>query len=54
MPLQNLAAALIETGNLDEAGKRLDELEKLNSSNSELSNLRAQLEQKRNAAKERK
>ncbi|MDT5158275.1 MAG: hypothetical protein QOH51_2632 [Acidobacteriota bacterium] len=54
MPLQNLAAALIETGNLDEAGKRLDELEKLDSSNSELSNLRAQLEQKRNAVKERK
>jgi tetratricopeptide (TPR) repeat protein len=53
MPLQSLAAALIETGNLDEAGKRLDDLEKLNASNPELSNLRAQLEQKRNAAKER-
>jgi tetratricopeptide (TPR) repeat protein len=54
MPLQSLAAALIETGNLDEAGKRLDELEKMNSSNQELTNLRAQLEQKRNAAKESK
>jgi tetratricopeptide (TPR) repeat protein len=54
LPLQSLAAALIETGNLDEAGKRLDELEKLNSSNRELASLRAQLEQKRNAAKERK
>jgi tetratricopeptide (TPR) repeat protein len=53
MPLQNLAAALIETGNLDEAGKHLDELEKLNASNPELPNLRAHLEQKRNAAKER-
>jgi tetratricopeptide (TPR) repeat protein len=54
MALQSLAAALIETGSLDEAAKRLDELEKLNSSNQELSNLRAQLEQKKNAAKEAK
>jgi len=53
MSVQSLAAALIETGSLEEAGRRLDELEKLNPSNAELSNLRAQLEQKRNAAKER-
>ena len=54
MALQSLAAALIETRNLDEAAKRLDELEKVNPSNQELPNLRAQLEQKRNAAKEGK
>jgi tetratricopeptide (TPR) repeat protein len=53
MTLQSLAAALIETGGFDEAGRRLDELEKLNASNAELPNLRAQLEQKRNAAKEK-
>lgn len=54
MALQSLAAALIETGGFDEAARRLDELEKLNASNQELPNLRAQLEQKRNAAKERR
>jgi tetratricopeptide (TPR) repeat protein len=54
MALQSLAAALIETGSLDEAAKRLDELEKVNPSNQELSNLRAQLEQKKNEAKEAK
>jgi tetratricopeptide (TPR) repeat protein len=53
MALQSLAAALIETGGLDEAAKRLDELEKVNPSNAELPGLRAQLEQKRNAAKEK-
>ena len=53
MSLQSLAAALIETGGLEEAAHRLDELEKLNPSNGELSGLRAQLEQKRNAAKEK-
>jgi tetratricopeptide (TPR) repeat protein len=53
MPLQNLAGALIETGSLDEAEKRLDELERVNPASRELPNLRAQLEQKRNAAKER-
>ena len=51
--LQSLAAALIETGGFEEAGRRLDELEKLNPSNSDLASLRAQLEQKRNAAKEK-
>jgi tetratricopeptide (TPR) repeat protein len=54
MSLQSLVAALMETGELDEAARRLDELEKLNPSNAELSGLRAQLEQKRNAAKEKK
>ena len=51
IPLQAVAAALIETGNLDEAEKRLGELEQANPHNQELANLRAQLEQKRNAAK---
>lgn len=51
--LQSLAAALIETNSLEEAARRLDELEKVNSSNTELAGLRAQLEQKRNAAKEK-
>jgi tetratricopeptide (TPR) repeat protein len=54
MSVQSLAAALIETGDFEEAGRRLDELEKLDPSNVELANLRAQLEQKRNAAKEGK
>ncbi|MET0623985.1 MAG: tetratricopeptide repeat protein [Pyrinomonadaceae bacterium] len=53
LSVQSLAAALIETGGFDEAARRLEELEKLNPSNAELANLRAQLEQKRNAAKEK-
>ena len=53
LSLQSLAAALIETGGLEEAARRLDELEKVNPSNTELAGLRAQLEQKRNAAKEK-
>jgi tetratricopeptide (TPR) repeat protein len=53
MTLQSLAAALIETGGFEEAARRLDELQKLNPSNTELSGLRSQLEQKRNAAKEK-
>lgn len=53
MSVQSLAAALIETGGFDEAARRLGELEKLNPANAELANLRAQLEQKRNAAKEK-
>lgn len=53
LALQSLAAALIETGGLEEAARRLDELEQMNSSNTELTGLRAQLEQKRNAAKEK-
>lgn len=53
MSLQSLATALIETGGFDEAARRLDEVEKLNPSNAELPGLRKQLEQKRNAAKEK-
>lgn len=53
MSLQSLAAALVETGGLEEAARRLDELEKLNPSNGELPGLRAQLVQKLNAAKEK-
>ena len=37
----------------EEAARRLDELEKVNPSNEELAGLRGQLEQKRNAAKEK-
>lgn len=48
--LQNLASALITTGNHEEAQKRIDELQRLNASNPALSNLRAQLAQSRNAA----
>jgi tetratricopeptide (TPR) repeat protein len=54
IPLQNIADALIETGNLDEAEKRLNELQQVNANNQELARLRARLEQKRNAAKEGK
>jgi Tfp pilus assembly protein PilF len=50
MVLQSLAAALIETGDFAEAETRLGELEKVNPSNTELAKLRAQLEQKKNAA----
>jgi tetratricopeptide (TPR) repeat protein len=53
LSLQSLAAALIETGGTEEAARRLDELEKVNPSNAELPGLRAQFEQKRNAAKEK-
>jgi tetratricopeptide (TPR) repeat protein len=51
LALQSLAAALIETGDFAEAETRLGELEKVNASNSELARLRAQLEQRKNAAK---
>lgn len=51
-PLQSLVAALVATGELDEAERRLGELAAVNPNNPELPNLRAQLEQKRNAAKE--
>jgi tetratricopeptide (TPR) repeat protein len=52
MALQSLASALIATGAIDEAQKRIEELQAVNSANSALSNLRAQLAQSRNAAKE--
>jgi tetratricopeptide (TPR) repeat protein len=50
MALQSIVAALIETGDLKEAETRLGELERVNPSSPDLSNLRAQLEQKKNAA----
>ncbi len=49
MTLQNLAAALIATDELTEAQQRLDELQKINAANPALSDLRAQLAQRRNA-----
>ena len=52
MTLQSLASALIASGELTEAEARLGELEKRNPSNAELPSLRAQLEQKKNAAKD--
>ncbi|HZI20670.1 MAG TPA: tetratricopeptide repeat protein [Pyrinomonadaceae bacterium] len=51
-PLQGLVAALAAAGRLEEAERRLGELAAVNPNNPELQNLRAQLEQKRNAAKE--
>jgi Tfp pilus assembly protein PilF len=50
MALQSIVAALIETGDLKEAETRLGELKRVNSANPDLANLRAQLEQKKNAA----
>jgi tetratricopeptide (TPR) repeat protein len=50
MTLQNLAAALIATGEIAEAEQRLEELQKINADNPALSDLRAQLAQRRNAA----
>jgi tetratricopeptide (TPR) repeat protein len=52
MALQSLASALIATGAIDEAQKRIEELQTVNSANTALSNLRAQLAQARNAARE--
>jgi tetratricopeptide (TPR) repeat protein len=51
MSLQNLAAALLATGATQEAAQRINELEKVNPNNHDLSNLRAQLAQAQNAAK---
>lgn len=51
--LQSLVAALIEAGEVEEAERRLAELEGAGGQSPELSALRAQLEQKRGAAKER-
>jgi tetratricopeptide (TPR) repeat protein len=47
--LQNLAAALIVTGNHAEAEKRIAELQTVNPENAALSDLRAQLAQSKNA-----
>ncbi|HLL16619.1 MAG TPA: tetratricopeptide repeat protein [Pyrinomonadaceae bacterium] len=52
MALQSLASALITTGAIDEAQKRVEELQAVNAENAALSNLRAQLAQAKNAAKE--
>jgi Flp pilus assembly protein TadD len=52
MALQSLASALIATGAIDEAGKRIEQLQAVNAANAALSNLRAQLAQAKNAAKE--
>lgn len=52
MALQSLASALIATGAIDEAQKRIEELQTVNAGNTALSNLRAQLAQAKNAAKE--
>jgi len=53
MALQSLASALIATGALAEAEKRIEELQTVNNANASLSNLRAQLAQAKNAAKEK-
>ncbi len=50
--LQNLAAALIKTGQREEALKRLDELQSMNANNPALPDLRAQLQQSRNGREE--
>ncbi|HEX8633666.1 MAG TPA: tetratricopeptide repeat protein [Pyrinomonadaceae bacterium] len=52
MALQSLASALITTGAIDEAQQRIEQLHTVNAANPALSNLRAQLAQARNAAKE--
>ena len=52
MTVQSLASALIATGELAEAERRIDELQSLNPSNPALPNLRAELAQKKNAASE--
>lgn len=51
-PLLALVAALVAAGDLDEAERSLEDLVAVNPNNPELQNLRARLEQKRNAAKE--
>jgi tetratricopeptide (TPR) repeat protein len=50
--LQNLAAALIKTGQREEAVKRLDELQSMDANNPALPDLRAQLQQSRNGREE--
>ena len=51
MALQNIVAALVSTGSLEEAERRLKELEGVNPQNNALDNLRAQLAQARNAGR---
>jgi tetratricopeptide (TPR) repeat protein len=50
LALQSLAAALMTEGELAEARQKLDELQRINPSNTSLADLRAQLAQKTNAA----
>ena len=50
--LQNLATALISIGDFDEAQQRIDQLQRINPSHTALPNLRAQLAQSKNKAKE--
>ncbi|MBA3441554.1 MAG: hypothetical protein H0T92_16975 [Pyrinomonadaceae bacterium] len=50
--LQNLATALISIRVFDEAQQRIDELQRINPSHTALPNLRAQLAQSKNKAKE--
>ncbi len=52
MTLQNLSAALITTGAFAEARQRIEELQGVDAANPALPNLRAQLVQAENAAKE--
>ncbi|MDT7603487.1 MAG: hypothetical protein QOF61_1484 [Acidobacteriota bacterium] len=54
MALQNIASVLIATGATREAEQHISELEKINPNNNALSNLRAQLEQAKNAGGGRK
>ncbi len=53
MALQSLASALIATGAIEEAQGRIEELQAVNAANPALSNLRGQLAQAKNAAKEK-
>ena len=53
MTLQSIASALIATGAIAEAERRIGELQSVNASNGALANLRGQLAQARNAAKEK-
>jgi tetratricopeptide (TPR) repeat protein len=53
MALQSLASALIATGAIEEAQLRIEELQAVNGANPALSNLRGQLAQAKNAAKEK-
>ena len=52
LTLQNMPAALIAAGEFAEAEKLIDELENIAPAHEAVSNLRAQLAQKRNAARE--
>lgn len=53
MTLQSIASALIATGAIAEAERRIEELQSVNAANGALANLRGQLAQARNAAKEK-